>query len=113
MAEATVDGIKINTIALRTAASRMEAFSGQMYDVLMAAKKKISDMQTNAVWISPAGQVIIDQINKVQPRIEDQKALVAKFVKFLNKTAEYYEMKEEQRQNDAINVPTAPPVAAF
>lgn len=101
---ANIDGIKVDTAIIRVIAGRMRYFSQQMYEALQDARQKINNMQTDAVWLSPAGQLIIDQMNRLQPRKERQREALHQFCDFLDSTAEKYEQAEFVRHMDAAGV---------
>jgi len=99
-----IEGFKVDTAVVRTQAGRMRQFSVNLYDVLTAAKKKMNDMQTDAVWLSPAGALIIDKVNMLQPQIDRHRDILTQFCDFLENTAETYEVAEERRHMDAAGV---------
>jgi len=99
------NGILVETLVLRDTSGRMRRFSQQLHDVLSAAKQKMNDMQTNAVWLSDAGEAIIAKINLLQPTIDKQREDLGQYCDFLEKTANDYEAAEERRLADGETVP--------
>jgi len=99
-----IDGFKVDTAVVRTQAGRMRNFSMNLHDALTEAKKKMIDMQTNAVWLSPAGAIIIQKANALQPQIDQHQDVLAQFCAFLENTAEQYEATEDKRHMDAAGV---------
>ena len=98
---ANIDGITVDTAVIRAVARRMRVFYQDMYDSLYTARRRMAIMQTNAVWLSPAGMLIIEKMNALQPRIERQREVVAQFCDFLEHTAGAYEQAESGRLADA------------
>jgi len=103
---ATINGVKVDTNVLRGTAGRMRQFNGNLYDVLSAAKRKVNDMQTNAVWLSPAGAEIIAKMNALEPQFQRQRDTLGQYCNFLETTAAQYEQTEDTRTTDARQVPT-------
>jgi len=99
-----IDGFKVDTAIVRTQAGRMRNFSMNLHDALTEAKKKMIDMQTGAIWLSPAGAIIIQKAEALQPQIEQHKDVLAQFCAFLENTAEHYETIEAAREADAQNL---------
>jgi len=101
-----IDGFKVDTAVVRTQSGRMRQFSLSLYDVLTAAKQKMKDMQTNAVWLSPAGALIIEKAEALQPQIDRHREVLGQFCDFLDNTAQTYEEAEERRHMEAAAVPS-------
>jgi len=99
--EVNIQGVKVDTAVLENTASRMRMFNGNLFDVLTAVRRKMNDMQTNAVWLSPAGADIIAKINAKEPQFKQQRDTLDSYCNFLNGTARQYKAAEANRRQDA------------
>ena len=99
-----IDGIQVETAELRRGADQMRRFGNDVYDVLTAAQQKMRDMQTNGIWLSSAGQLIIDRFNALYPQIDRKREVINEYCDFLIQTADRYAEEERRLVFEASQV---------
>jgi uncharacterized protein YukE len=105
MARVQIDGIYVETMVLRDTAARMRQFNVLLHDALTAAQTKIYDIQ-NRIWNSRASAILVDKIRQLQPTIERKKEVLEQYIRFLEDTAQRYDLTESARVADVGNLPT-------
>lgn len=94
-----MDQLKISFAEVQETASRIRTLNQQMYDHLSKMKQGMNE--TNATWISEAGETIRSRFNQFALRFEKQKEIIDSYAKFLDMTVSNYDSLETMIHSNA------------
>ncbi len=97
-----MDELKISLAEVTECASKIRNFNQMMYEQLSLMKKDIND--TNASWISGAGEAIRNRFNQFSTRFETQKEQIDSYAKFLDQTVDHYNTLESTIHSNASSM---------
>lgn len=97
-----MDELKISLAEVSEYASKIRNFNQMMYEQLSLMKKDIND--TNASWISDAGEAIRNRFNQFSTRFETQKEQIDSYAKFLDQTVDHYNTLESTIHSNASSM---------
>ncbi len=97
-----MDELKISLAEVTECASKIRNFNQMMYEQLSLMKKDIND--TNATWISDAGEAIRNRFNQFSTRFETQKEQIDSYAKFLDQTVDHYNTLESTIHSNASSM---------
>ncbi len=97
-----MEELKISLAEVTECASKIRNFNQMMYEQLSLMKKDIND--TNASWISDAGEAIRNRFNQFSTRFETQKEQIDSYAKFLDQTVDHYNTLESTIHSNASSM---------
>ena len=97
-----MEELKISLAEVSECASKIRNFNQMMYEQLSLMKKDIND--TNASWISDAGEAIRNRFNQFSTRFETQKEQIDSYAKFLDQTVDHYNTLESTINSNASSM---------
>lgn len=97
-----MDELKISLAEVSECASKIRNFNQMMYEQLSLMKKDMND--TNASWISDAGETIRSRFNQFANRFDRQKEQIDSYVKFLDQTVDHYNTLESTIHSNASSI---------
>lgn len=97
-----MEELKISLAEVSECASKIRNFNQMMYEQLTLMKKDIND--TNASWISDAGEAIRNRFNQFSTRFETQKEQIDSYAKFLDQTVDHYNTLESTIHSNASSM---------
>ena len=97
-----MDELKISLAEVSECASKIRNFNQMMYEQLSLMKKDMND--TNASWISDAGETIRSRFNQFANRFDRQKEQIDSYAKFLDQTVDHYNTLESTIHSNASSM---------
>lgn len=92
-------GIQVTTQVLTETAGKIRSINSNMDSKLADINNKMNALESS--WQSSAASDIRAAMNAMKPRFEEYKNVVESYAKFLDTTAQSYEVTETTAQNNA------------
>lgn len=96
---AGIEGIKISTAQVTSAASTIRTLNTSLTETLMNIKKQMNSL--TSTWQSESCDTIQAKMNGMQPKFEEYKAVIESYAKFLDTTVASYEATETAINSNA------------